>query len=248
VFLHLPRTAGTTMRIDILYQCVDPAAIFLVNGAEPPVRGGTIDKLVNLPRNELDRLQLIVGHMPFGVRERLPEPETWDYVTFLRDPIARTVSAYYQVRSTPDHLNHADALRYSLEEFVDRRCDVTTWNGMCRMLSNEAYGATFDSPEMMFQGALRHAEACSFVGLMESFDESVRRMCALCGWKVPAYGRRNSHTPKQRRQTDREIAVLRENNTFDQRLYDRFRECFEREHTPSLAMRVLRKLFGRRVA
>src|SRR4051812_22860129 len=56
IVVHLHRTGGTTMRMDILYKCVDPTTIFCVSGAEPPVRGGTVDDLLNMPRKEQEKL------------------------------------------------------------------------------------------------------------------------------------------------------------------------------------------------
>src|SRR5436305_12593017 len=91
IFCHVGRTGGTTMRQGVLYRCADPATVFCVGGAEPPVRGGSVEDLLALPRQEQEKLRVVVGHLPFGLRERLPRPKTWHYATFLRDPVARTV-------------------------------------------------------------------------------------------------------------------------------------------------------------
>ena len=44
-------------------------------------------------------MQVFKGHMPFGIHKRLPQDYT--YITFLRDPIERVVSAYYFARNYP---------------------------------------------------------------------------------------------------------------------------------------------------
>jgi hypothetical protein len=166
--------------------------------------------------------------MPFGLRERLPWPESWHYVTVLREPITRTVSTYYQVRQSVRHRAYADAQRYTLEEYVRNRCWMS-WDGMCQHLSNARYGEVFESPEAMFRAAMRNAEACSLVGLMDHYDETVRRLCRLYGWDVPEYGVRHNLTPKDRTLSESERKLLRASNVFDQRLYDHFRERFLRQ-------------------
>src|SRR4051812_12459055 len=100
LFVHLGRTGGTTLRKDVLHQCVPREAIFSVDLPEPPSRHGTVEELLAMPRKQQEKLRVVLGHMPFGLRDRLPWPESWHYVTFLRDPIARSVSEYYQIRES----------------------------------------------------------------------------------------------------------------------------------------------------
>jgi hypothetical protein len=246
IFVHLGRTGGTTMRQEVFYRCVDPAAVWWTDGREPGARGGSVDELLALPRKELARLRVITGHLPFGLRDRLPWPETWHVAVFLRDPVARTVSEYYQVRSSAGNPAHEAGLRYPLEEFVRRGCGMSN-NGMCRMLSDACYGRTFDGPEAMYRQAVRNAEACSFVGVTECYRESLRRLCRLCGWPVPPVGRRYACTPRGRALTGRERRALLAANGLDQVLYNEFRARFEsetEEEVPALTSLLARALSG----
>jgi hypothetical protein len=227
IFLHLGRTGGTTLRREVLLRCAGPDAVYYLGPAEPPLRGGTLAGLLTLSRRELERLRVVVGHMPFGLRELLPRPDRWHYAAFLRDPVARAASEYYQIRATPGHPLHPLAGRCALEEFVRRRCGLS-WNGLCQWLSNRAFGTPFADDEAMFRAALRNAEACAFVGLTEHFDESVRRLCRLCGWEAPRCVPLNCHTPPGRVLSAGEEAALRANTALDQRLYDHFRARFWR--------------------
>jgi hypothetical protein len=219
LFVHLGRTGGTTLRTDVLYKRVRPEATFCVDIPEPPARYGSVNDLLALPFKEQAKLRLVLGHMPFGLRNRLPIPETWHYVTFLRDPATRIVSEYYQVRANPGNPAHPLGLQHSLEEFV-RRGYGLSWNGMCRMLSNEVYGQRFESTEAMYETALRNLECCTLVGLTEFFPESVRRLCRLCAWKEPKFGRQYSLTPPSRQLSSGEASAIREHNALDYRLYD----------------------------
>jgi Sulfotransferase domain len=228
IVLHLGRTGGTALRQELLYRCLDPQELYWTDGREPPARGGSVEELLALPRKEQEKLRVVAGHIPFGLREQLPWPESWQVVTFLRDPAARTISEYYQVRDSASNPAHADGWRYTLEEYVRRQCGLA-WNGMCRMLSDECYGRTFDTPEAMYQAALRHANCCMFVGLTEYFDESVRRLCRLYGWRAPTVQPRHCLTPKGRTLTEGEQEAIRAATVYDQALYDHWREQFLRE-------------------
>jgi hypothetical protein len=247
LFVHLGRTGGTTLRQHVLYKCVRRESIFNVGVNEPPARHGTVEDLLAMPPQEQKKLRVISGHMPFGLRERLACPETWGYLTFLRDPVARTVSEYYQVRESSTNPAHPKGMMHNLEEFVRRRCGLGR-NGMCRLLSNQAYGRRFESEEAMFEEALRNAEACSFIGLTEFYADSVRRLCQLCGWTVPDFGRQHRLTPKGRQLSDGELEAIHANNVLDQKLYDHCREWFlkrpvEQERKPALIHGLLKKLW-----
>jgi hypothetical protein len=234
IFLHIHRTGGTTLRWELIYKRLDRRNVFCLQGDEPPTRCGSIEELLAMPT----KLEAVVGHMPFGLREHLPWPESWRYVAFMREPISRAVSTYYQVRHSAvpqagedslGPLAHDDATRFTLEEYVRNRC-MMSWNGMCQFLSNQRFGKKFASDEEMFFEAWRNAGELSFVGLLEDYDESLRWLCRMFDWRMPRACRpHNVLTPKGRTLSDGEFDVLRAANRFDQILYDRFRERFALE-------------------
>ena len=225
IFLHIGRTGGTTFRTEILYKSVDPSSIFLLSGSEPQVRSGTMEDLLNMAPKEQNKLRVIFGHMPFGLRDQLACPDSWHYATFLREPVARTVSDYYQHRDKIDHPCHAQAMSYNLEEFVRAKCGLS-WNGMCQWLSNAAFGKKFESSEDMYKEALRNAEACTFIGLTDFYGESIRRLCRLCGWRLPKYEPQYSLTPRNRSLSLPEREILHAHTVFDRVLYQHFHDRF----------------------
>jgi len=107
IFIHIGRTGETTMRGEVFYKCVDRKQIYTIDTNEPPSPGGTVEQLLAMPTREKENLRIIVGHMPFGLREQLPWPESWHYVTVVRDPVARSVLDYFQVREEVAHPAHA---------------------------------------------------------------------------------------------------------------------------------------------
>jgi hypothetical protein len=221
----------------VLAKIFRPGEIYTVNFSYPGAMHGTYAELTRLTPEQQRGLRLVSGHMPFGLRDHFADPRDWHYVTFLRDPIRRTVSAYHQVRSSPQNPAHELAKALSLEEFVRRRAGGT-FNVMTRWLSNEAFGEQFASPEAMFDRAVANAEACSFIGITDLYQESVRRLCARFGWRRPKVDTRYALTPKDLKLSPSELQAIVEANEYDQRLYDLFRQRFERER--SFASRLIR--------
>jgi len=111
---------------------------------------------------------------------------------------------------------------------------------MCQMLSNGCFGKKFDSPEAMFLEAMKNAQACSLIGLTEDFDESVRRLCRMYGWEVPAITPQNVLTPKNLVLSDSERSLIRAQNVYDQILYEHCRQLFAE---PIAESRHILKLF-----
>ncbi len=204
-------------------------------------------ELLALPRQQLEQLRIVTGHMPLGLHEQLPWPETWHYATLLRDPLKRTVSEYYHVRETPVNPAHAAGHQYGLEEFV-RRGHGLSENGMCRSLSGEVYGKQFPSPEAMYQEAVRNVDSCAFVGLTEVYTESVRRLCRLCDWPVPTFEPRHKATPAGRTLSEAERDIINCRNELDWKLYEHAKERFQAWHEPddSVLSRLWRRFFPHR--
>jgi len=90
LFMHIPKTAGTSMRL-LLEQFFTKKQRVYLYGGEPP--GITLEAFRDLPTDEKEHVRLVYGHFRFGVHEWLPQKAR--YVTMLRDPVDRVVSLYY---------------------------------------------------------------------------------------------------------------------------------------------------------
>src|SRR5450432_99116 len=132
IFLHIPKTAGTTLnrlieweyKLSEMYS-VDPV-LFLWSGAH----------LRKLSRSRLQRTRMFKGHMLFGLHEVLPQPAT--YITVLRDPVERVLSAFYFMRSYKLHPLYWKFRResWTVEQFVER---TTRDNVQCKIIAGAEY-------------------------------------------------------------------------------------------------------------
>src|ERR1041385_6430600 len=89
IFLHVPKTAGTTLNRLIEWEY----PLFEMYSVDPVLFRWSASHLWRLPQRRLKRTRMFKGHMLFGLHEILPQPAT--YITVLRYPIERVISAFY---------------------------------------------------------------------------------------------------------------------------------------------------------
>lgn len=101
-FLHIMKTGGTSLR-DALQQFVEP---------ERCLTDLFLDQFVALPEYVLSAMTLVAGHLPYEAVELLPPG--FAVCTVIRDPVDRTISHYWHLRSNRAALGRD----LSIEEFV----------------------------------------------------------------------------------------------------------------------------------
>lgn len=108
-FLHIPKTAGTTLIafLDAQYARGDICP------------GQLLPELFALDRARVGGYQFYRGHLWHGVERYVGKP--LQYLTMLRDPLQRTLSWYLHVRRNPDAYRHARMVseQWSLLDFVN---------------------------------------------------------------------------------------------------------------------------------
>src|SRR6266496_250353 len=93
IFLHVPKTAGTTLNRLIEWEY----PLFEMYSVDPVFFRLSAAHLWQLPAQRLERTRMFKGHMLFGLHKILPQRAT--YITVLREPIDRVISAFYFMRS-----------------------------------------------------------------------------------------------------------------------------------------------------
>lgn len=218
VFVHIPKTAGTSVRLMIerIYgtPSVFTCAQFRVS----------LERFRALAPAERGRYRVLAGHVAFGAHTLFPVPAAT--ITFLRDPVERVVSLYSYARSEPTHplyqrMTTSDcAFRTFLHEYKLPQAN----NGQTRfMAGDEAAGAPFGSctGAMLDQAKRNLAEGCRVFGLVERMDESLDMMRRSLNWARLPVGRDNVTRQRLRREQldPRDLDALHEANALDAELY-----------------------------
>jgi hypothetical protein len=224
IFVHLPKTAGTTLA-GIIERNYGSAAVLRLYES----RSG--EELARLPAATLARYRAVMGHFCFGAHRFLPDSAP--YVTMLREPVDRVISHYYFVRGQPDHYLYETARRLDLREFV-RQCGAEEPNNdQTRLLAGHSgpVGSQTDQIEMLMAAKQYLRDHFVVAGLSEAFDESLVLMKRAFGWRWLFYTRANvgNRRPPRSEIGADTLAVIRKSNHLDLQLYEHARTVLDSE-------------------
>jgi hypothetical protein len=236
VFVHIPKTAGTTLHKVISHQ-YRRDRILIHHDADGPLAAAIPPGAAKMP-------EVVMGHLSVGLHRYHPGVR---YVTCLREPVARLVSHYHHARNDPAHYLH-EAIRkdnLDLPGYVASGLSGELSNGMTRMLAGvEDFHQSVIGPEALAQAKGHVEEHFDAVILSERFDEGLLLLAAKLGWSIPYYLRRKvgRYSAGATKPDAAARRVVEEYNALDLELYAWARERFESLATarPSLAGELTR--------
>ena len=201
VFLHIPKTAGSTFQF-ILENTFGLSACHSNHAKKPVFQQDDFA----FAQKFFPRMKSLAGHNlldPLALD--LPAPF---HVTFLREPVARTFSHFQDSVLTARKT-------WTFEEFLQQTHDDQVDNLHVRLMAGE----------LNLDKAKKYLEHCDFVGLTEKFDLSLHILQKLSPLTLNLnYKRRRTARTNAVRQpvdTDpRMIELAREHNRLDLALYD----------------------------
>jgi len=221
IFLHLPRCGGTTFSYIIRNQKQYHSSIcsWTTSGLD-----GFYCNLSDLSVEEQKRIEIIYGHMFFGVHKKLPQT-TYTYVTFLRNPIERLISSYYFNRELIPDMNLRNMFNnMTLNDYItdthwNLNNDPGAWPGstvnlLTRMLS----GKTEEDLETAKNNLVNYF---SVVGITERYDESLKVLQNKLGWEIKNFRKKNvvPNRPSLEEVPDEIIEIIKSKNEKDMALY-----------------------------
>jgi len=224
IFLHIGKTAGSTLRPVLKRQFPRGQAITIRARRRP--REETLTDFAQLPVAERVRPRLIMGHTVFGLHELVPRPST--YITMVRHPVRLAVSQYRYVLRTPGHRHHHQVQGMSLEDYVQSGIAIEMDNSQTRAIAGDV-GTPFGecTAEMLDTARRNLAEHFSWVGVTERFDESMVLLRRTFGWSDVRYMSANV-ARRATQPAESDLALIEERNSLDMALYDEACGAFER--------------------
>jgi hypothetical protein len=235
VFVHIPKTAGTTLRTVLSMNHPGPRSRALGNVFKGG--GGLSRALIERLRRgrgpDLSGVQLVRGHFPLGIREYLPRYVSGERelrcFTFLREPAERTLSHYFAI--------HDVGRGYGLPPLApEATLDDAIGGGYLhdnlhtRMLSGlpDPFGEVDDA--MLAHAKHNLRDGLAFFGLTERFDESLVLAKQRLGLQRILYDSK-SRVNTTRPRGDEVTAELRRSserwNHYDIELYRYAQELFD---------------------
>jgi hypothetical protein len=234
-FVHIPKTAGTTLHKILFHQY---PRVFIHHDTDGPPDSALAERVRNA------NPQVIMGHFSVGIHAHIPEIR---YITCLRDPVSRITSHYQHARNDPTHYLH-DAVvsrNLSLADYASSGLSGELSNGMTRMIAGIADFHQAIVTEQTLALAKSNIETLfDAVILSEHFDEGILMLADSLDWKTPYYLRRKvgRYGAASREPDARTRGVIARHNKLDCELHAWATRRFESQAaaTPDLAARVRR--------
>lgn len=186
VFLHIPKTAGTTI-------------VNLAQRHYGCARVSSHGDFVGVQAEELANKDFVSGHFGYEFASKIM-PGRFSF-TFLRDPIERIVSSYYfcQTRDPNEFPEYKLAQENSLERYLELTLESKqgVWNRQCMLLAQGWVNEKDLSDEELVRQAILHLDTFSYVGFTETFDQDSRIITSKLGMMFTDRGKRSNVTPNR---------------------------------------------------
>jgi hypothetical protein len=221
VFIHIPKTAGTSLRLllESNYEEAERAAIYSHQDLDENLAKALADP----------KIKCIYGHFP--LRPVIIASDA-TVVTLLREPIARSISHYnhYSKRMNEKHTNLMEGVE-TPEDFTKL---VQSNNRQTAFLSGYLNQREFLEDSEVLRKALANFDRLDAVGFTEHYAASIAYFGELLGWKNTLVEHHNSGGKKKEVGAK---AVWESMNEYDLPLYKKALERF----APKLQGYELRK-------
>ncbi|CAM3761754.1 sulfotransferase family 2 domain-containing protein [Cytobacillus oceanisediminis] len=238
IFIHIPKTAGTSMRKIIEKQYNVMQRRYYYNGYQD-----AFNRLKGTPQQKLNTVKWVQGHFQFGLHEAISNPV--EYIAMLRHPVDRVISYYYFLRENPRHPLHQKAKSLHLKDFIMSEENIIQ-DGINNLQTTLISGEGTPSFEKAKKNIDEHF---MMVGLTERFNESLFLMRKKLKWYVPYSSRHNvtRSRPKMSQVSEDVKKIIEQKNEFDFQLYEYGKAIFQKhlEELDPAAQQELRKMTGR---
>lgn len=221
IIMHIPKCAGTALRLMIEEHCGSNALVKLYSmenqfgKPDKPITGYSED--------------FVIGH--FGVDYFKDQKHSRKAITFIRDPIDRVLSHYYYWRSTElsgigaklaKCLSLADFLKSDLLAVRRQISNLQTWMFVANIDMLNRHKLACASQDELFDLARKNLEHFDFVGTTESFDTDLRFLNDKYSWGA-GYSLTAANVTKKRKYLedldDETVDLLRGVTALDRRFY-----------------------------
>jgi len=229
VFVHIPKTAGTTLHRIMERQYYSDNILSIHTPVE---NAAQVSRLQKLPTTKKQQIELIKGHTFFGWHQLMSQPCL--YFTLLRNPVERFISNYFFLLKNKDHPFNQKLVeqKIPLEDFVN-------WTGednyqtryLAKNIGEEDLDIkNRDCTRQTLELAKKNLnENFAVVGTVEEFDKTLLILKNTFGWDNVYYkvSNKNKQRPASSLIPQQTLDLIKEKNKLDLELYQHASESLE---------------------
>lgn len=219
IFIHIPKTAGSTLRT-LITENYEAHQVSSLYGDPKEILVAAAEQMAGK-----EKYRLIQGHIPYGTH-RFLNVRNPRYFAFLRDHVTRFLSDVAHAVRRNDHGFHHILAEPGLSEDqrISKALDIRYYRNTMTHYMSGAF-MTEDISMSQLGVAIDNLWNCEFIGLSEDFEASILIMAKKLGWQYvipqkcnvrPDQGKPVS--PELRARLDRALA------------YDRMLHAVAQEH------------------
>jgi hypothetical protein len=199
LFMHIPKTAGTTLHYVLRRQYRKRLQTFYTTESlkKPVLAANTA---------------AAIGHFRYNFASKLPA-KNYAFGTFLRHPFSQVFSHYHFIKSNQNG-NHAAFANFSLEKFVAHPFGN---NFQVRSICGIE---EIDDDARVLETAKTHLKQFFFVGITEEFDEGLLVLQKKMGWLKKPYYLRGTVQDYKTQISESDKAIIEKSNALDMALYE----------------------------
>lgn len=221
-FLHIPKTAGTSFRIELL-NYFGEESLYPNNNDLNSNHGRYLkaSELINLSNGRKKSIQVLSGHYGLQVKKEIAPNSK--LLTFLRNPIERAVSNLKHLQRNTIIFKDKPLLEIAKN---DNKVNPEIFNRQCAMLWN----GENPNDKLNTNHALKNLSQFDFFGITEYYKPSIELCNKTLGWKLQGaiFANKAKNSGQQEETNPELLAFIREHNIADMELYENAVELFKK--------------------